>query len=103
MNCVSLFHSLPWFLDTQAKSSHQTPADSTYSKSTPTARPCCLPEVNGTAASHCRYKFKASPGYLLSDIKKLKGSFQRMLANLTPVPPGRTQKGSLGSGKKTVW
>ena len=84
MNCGLLYHFVPWFLHTQEKSSHQTPTDNTYSWSTPTARPCCLLEVSGIAASHCRYKFKDSPRYLLSDIKKLKGSFQRMLSNLTP-------------------
>lgn len=84
MNCGLLFHSVPWFFNTQEKSSHKNPTGDTYSQATPTAGPRYLQGVSGIAASHCRYKFKVSPGYLLNDIKKTKGSFQRVLGNLTP-------------------
>lgn len=57
------------------------------------------------AASCCRYKSKASREHLLNDMEKSKGSFQRVLGYLTtsyPEGPGRTQKGSLESRKRTV-
>ena len=40
-----------------------------------------------TGASHCCYKFKALPGYLLNDMEKTKRSFQRMPRGLTMSHP----------------